>query len=205
MVDSMTRTWLPMGAAGTVLTGLLVFLLWLAWPSPPAPPALQPSAQTAAAPRDPRPRRPHPARAPHEREAPREPRVKAKAQRGPTKEPEIEPDERAGLREEMREERLGSLSDRLDAYADEAGLDPQATERVRDVMIDTTDRITRDLARVDRGEATWDEVRRDLRQYRLDQANKVRKLLGDDQFDDLVQGMGLERFMGEEPIRGRLE
>jgi hypothetical protein len=141
-------------------------------------------------------------------------RVRSKAKAGKAKAPRenpdppedrLEPDDRAALRDELREERIVSLADRLDGYAAEAGWDPELTDRVAEVMLGTTDKIGRNLARVDRGEVEWNEVRGELRDYRIDQARKVRNLLGDEEFDRFVDGMDLARFMGERPIRGRLE
>jgi hypothetical protein len=112
-------------------------------------------------------------------------------------------EERAALRDEMRLERVGSLADRLAGYSIEAGWDPETADRVAEVMLSTTDKIGRNLERVDRGETEWPDIRDNVRDYRLDQAKRVRHILGDEEFDQFVQGMELERFMGERPIRAR--
>ncbi|MEZ4236056.1 MAG: hypothetical protein R3F59_07825 [Myxococcota bacterium] len=134
-------------------------------------------------------------------------KAKAKAEREPRerRDPSLEPDDKAALRDEVRQERIASLSDRLGGYAAENGWDPEVEGRVEQIMLATTDKISRNLERVDRGEADWSEIRDDLRDYRIDQAKRIRNLLGDDEFDNFAAEMDLTRFMGDRPIRGRLE
>ncbi|MEQ1503565.1 MAG: hypothetical protein ABMB14_15110 [Myxococcota bacterium] len=193
------RTFLSIVAGIVSATSLLGLVVWLAWPSVPTRLPHEPRRAQVAS------RASHPVekRAPKPRPAApvkRRPEIAA----APKKEPVLPPDDKAEARVELREERLESLNDRLDAFGDDAGWDGSTLEDVRTVLIDTSDHITTELARVDRGEADWDEVRRELRQYRLDQAAKVRRRIGDPAFDELVEGMDLERFLGEEPVRGRL-
>lgn len=122
----------------------------------------------------------------------------------PAKTPRLPPTERADARIEVREELSGDLEDRLYDYADAAGWDAYHTEVVRRILVETTTHISETLARIDRGQGSWEQERADLRQYRLDQAAKVEAFLGED-FGPFVQAMGFERFFGEEPVRGRLE
>ena len=47
--------------------------------------------------------------------------------------------------------------------------------------------------------------RRELREYRLDQAEAVRRRVGEDQFQSFVDAMDFSRFLGDQPVRGRLD
>ena len=121
----------------------------------------------------------------------------------PARDP-LEPDELAWARREYREERVLDMNDRLDGFATEVGWDEETTEDVRALLLDSMDKITKQLSRVDRGLVEWDEVKSDLRDFREDRARKLERYLGPDEFDGFVDRMGFERFAGEEPIRGRL-
>lgn len=112
--------------------------------------------------------------------------------------------EKAKARREAREAATRDVLDRLDGYGAEAGWDPAVTADMKALFADTSDRIGRVLANVDRGNADWDEVRRELRQFRLDAAAEAEVLLGPEAFEAFVQEMDFQRFHGEEPIRGRL-
>lgn len=207
------RAWIAAAAAGA----LGVAAVWLAMPSTePDPDEVVP---VRAEPAPTQRRIPPPSASSLEAEVP--PPAKARKGKGkgkgknkakgkarderPARDPALEPDDRAALRDELREERIGSLADRLDVYASEAGWDPEVADRVAEIMFNTTDKISRNLARVDRGDAEWGDIRHELRDYRIDQAKRVRNLLGDEEFDRFVDGMDLGRFMGERPIRGRLD
>ena len=189
-------------AAATLGTAVIITgAFWATWPVPPevhAPLRVAPERPLReAARREPR--------APRRAEA----RVAAKAPRReppkPEKDPKLEPDERASARQEFREERLEDINDRLDAFATDAGWSADETDEVRSILIETSDKITNRLAAVDRGELTWDEARRELREYRLDQAEAVRRKVGEDQFQSFVDAMDFSRFLGEQPVRGRLD
>jgi hypothetical protein len=182
------------GAAGVFTAGV-----WLVWPAerPEVAVLERPEGRTKQA-RTARHVKKVPA-APRRRPEPRErPPVKEK-------DPQLPPDDRAEARQEFREERIQDLNDRLDAFADEAGWNEDDTDDVRVVLVETADHITNRLAAVDRGELTWDEARRELREYRLQQAGTVRELLGDEEFGPFVDAMDFARFLGDEPIRGRLD
>lgn len=121
------------------------------------------------------------------------------------KAPQLDGEDRALARTEFRDERLLDANERLDAHAAKAGWDPERTEEVREILIDTADHVTATLTGIDQGTAEWEQVKAELREYRLAQADKVRALVGDREFDAFVVGMGFERFFGEEPVRGRLK
>lgn len=187
--------------AAAILGAIVVFTtaVWLVWPPAPTPivtldrpPVAQRQARKerhVKAPASPAPAR----RRPEPRERP------------PEKEPQLEPDDRASARQEFREERIQDLNERLDTFAEEAGWEPDQADDVRVVLVETADHITNRLAAVDRGEITWDEARRELREYRLKRADKVRSMLGDEEFAPFVDAMDFSRFLGDEPVRGRLE
>ena len=121
------------------------------------------------------------------------------------KEPRIaDPIERAEVRRETRDDLIGDLRDRLSDHAEAEGWEPALQREVEDTLVRTTTAISKRLADVDAGRAKWEDVRRDVRQQRLDQAEEIRALLGNDGFDALVEELGLRRFEGEEPVRGRL-
>ena len=104
----------------------------------------------------------------------------------------------------MREDVAAEIRARVDDYAVEAGWDAETHAEVKAIFEETQDRISRVLGRVDRGELAWNDVRRELRQYRLDSAAEVEGLLGEDGFRDFAETLDFQRFLGDEPIRGRL-
>lgn len=112
--------------------------------------------------------------------------------------------ERAELRLETREDLVNRLLDRVEAHAVKAGWDDDLLADIELVVVDTTDNIGTRLADVDAGRASWEEVKRDVRQLRLDQANQVRDRLGPEGFKAFISDMDFERFDGDEPVRGRL-
>jgi hypothetical protein len=163
-----------------------------------------PLPATRSAPREPRAR-------PDRRRPPRERRA-APAPPEPGEPPpelrdwELPPDERALARNEFRLERQAELAERLEQHALDAGWDAQTTDAVQDVLLATTDRISDALDRVDRGEVPWDQVRDEMRDFRIDQARDVREILGPEAFDAWVVDMGFERFPDEgPPVHGRLD
>ena len=172
--------------------------VWLVWPTPPPEPvALERPAHHARQARRERhvsrAAKPPARRAPVPREAP------------PEKDPQLPPDDRAEARQEFREERIQDINDRLDGFAEEAGWSEEEADDVRVVLVETADHITSRLAAVDRGELSWDEARRELRDYRLKQAGEVRSMLGDEEFAPFVEAMDFGRFLDDQPVRGRLE
>ncbi len=213
-------------ATVSVLTGALGLFL-VAWSfAPPGPEARlvatldplargreRPASYGRVAPRDPsgvtspRPRNgtPHAARgaAEHPQGAVDDRPARAVAEQARAN--NLDDEERAMLRRELREERLIDVNTRLDAYADTEGWDPAMTDEVRDILIDTADHITRVLGQVDRREVEWDDVKVDLWAYREQQAQQVRRALGPNDFDHFVESMDFARFFGEEPVRGRVD
>jgi hypothetical protein len=121
------------------------------------------------------------------------------------REQNLDDEERAMLRRELREERLIDVNMRLDEYAAAEGWDPEMTDEIRDVLIDTADHITNVLGQVDRREVEWDAVKVDLWVYREQQAQKVRRAVGPSDFDHFVESMDFARFFGETPARGRVD
>jgi len=117
----------------------------------------------------------------------------------------LDDEERAMLRHELREERLIDVNARLDTYAETEGWDPAMTDDVRNLLIDTADHITQVLAQVDRREVEWDAVKSDLWTYREQQAQRVRRALGPNDFDHFVESMDFARFFGDTPVRGRVD
>lgn len=117
----------------------------------------------------------------------------------------LEREELAWARREYREERVIDMNDRLDAFAAEVDWDEETTEEVRALLVDSMDKISKQLARVDKGHVEWDEVKADLRDFRESRARELERYLGPDEFAGFVDGMAFERFYGEEPIRGRLD
>jgi hypothetical protein len=113
-------------------------------------------------------------------------------------------EERAGVRVETRDELVAGLLDRVERHAQTAGWSDEVVGRVEDTILDVTADIGERLHSVDVGEAKWEDVKREVRQLRLDQAQTLRGLLGDEAFEDFVGAVALERFQGEEPVRGRL-
>lgn len=113
---------------------------------------------------------------------------------------DLSPEERLVYRQTYRDERLSDLDARLDAYARQAGWDPELTEEVRTLLIETTDGISAVFERIDRGEAVWEDERDEVRDFRLAQAAKVEALLGDG-FLDFVEGMQFTRFLGDTTAR----
>jgi hypothetical protein len=119
--------------------------------------------------------------------------------------PRLPPDERADIRESTRAEQTDALILEIEDHALQAGWDDALIAAVEDEVTATTRQISDDLARVDRGEVRWDDVRAAIRDERLASAARVEALLGPDRFHALADAVGLERFGGETPIRGRLD
>ncbi len=119
-------------------------------------------------------------------------------------EPRLAEDEKAQARRQTREEISDEIRERVDAYAMEAGWDAQTHAEVKAIFEETSQKITRVLGKVDRGELEWNDVRRELRQYRLDSAAEVEGILGPEAFRDFTGTMDFQRFQGDEPVRGRL-
>jgi len=157
-----------------------------------------PAASAPAAPRAERPRPEGTAEAPRSSKAPRTIAEEARARN-------LDDEERAALRREVREERLVDVNARLDSFAADAGWDETQTEEIRMLLIDTADHITQVLGQVDRREVLWDDVKADLREYREQQAASVRREIGHQDFDTFVEHMDFARFFGDSPIRGRVE
>jgi hypothetical protein len=118
--------------------------------------------------------------------------------------PQLDDAARARERRDVREGVSGEIREQVDAYGARSGWDPAMREGVVQIFDDTSDRITRVLSRVDRGEVSWNDVRREVRQYRLDSAAEVRGLLGDERFRELANEMDFQRFVEDSPTRGRL-
>ncbi|MBX2801943.1 MAG: hypothetical protein KTR31_29960 [Myxococcales bacterium] len=112
--------------------------------------------------------------------------------------------EMAWARREFRRERREELEQRLEDYASQAGWDHGSTEEVRRLVVDSMERITRQLAMVDNGQVSWQQHKHHVREFRERRADRLKKLLGPDEFADFTDAMGFERFTGEEPPRGRL-
>jgi hypothetical protein len=129
-------------------------------------------------------------------------KVRSKARR--EVDPELPAEDRIQARAEYRQERLADVDQRLDAYAADAGWDEATTEQVRAAILENADDISARLEAVAAGEVEWEQVREDLRQDRIDRAARVRRLLGDAEFDRFVREMDFARFLGEEPVRGRI-
>ncbi len=99
---------------------------------------------------------------------------------------------------------MTGLLDRVQAHASTSGWTDETLGQVEDAVIDTTAQISESLHRVDVGEVGWEEVKREVRQIRLDQAGRLESILGETKFRAFVGAVAMERFEGEEPRRGRL-
>jgi hypothetical protein len=159
----------------------------------------RPHASAATAPRTERPRPEGTAEA--SSRSPKQPRTLAEEARAKN----LDDEERAALRREIREERLVDVNARLDSFAADAGWGDTQTEDIRILLIDTADHITQVLAQVDRREIEWDDVKTDLRTYREKQAASLRREIGNQDFDTFVEHMDFARFFDDVPVRGRIE
>lgn len=198
----------------TILIGLVVFGVFLAgvgvtagvayylWPDRGPIARIQRAASARRVARDPDAERPAGARAKAAPRAGRAPRE----EKGPFPEgvEDLTPEEKLEYRKSYRDERLADMDARLDAYAAKAGWEPDLTEEIRALLIETTDGITAILEKVDVGQVEWDEQKEELRRYRYEQAAKVEDLLGG-QFEPFVQGMNFTRFLGDASPRDKLE
>lgn len=120
-------------------------------------------------------------------------------------EPRMPRDARAEVREATRSEQADALLLEIEDHAVGAGWEPELIAAVEDEIVATTNQISEELGRVDRGEVRWEEVRGPIRDARLASGARVEEMLGKDRFDALVSAVGLDRFQGDEPIRGRLD
>jgi hypothetical protein len=112
---------------------------------------------------------------------------------------DLAPDERRELRTLARDLQWTDTDARLHAYAEEAGWDAETTEQVRAILAETTDEVSRRLRRADEGKVSWEELRPRLREFRLDQVDRLRETLGDEEFRDFAVGMDFWRFNGGAP------
>ena len=120
--------------------------------------------------------------------------------------PRLEPSlERAELRQQERQEILRSIRARLADHAADRGWTAELTDEVDGIVYESTDKISRVLTRVDRGEMEWAKVRNLVRQYRFDSAREVRETLGEEEWEAFVEGMDWERFDGDRWVWGRLD
>lgn len=117
---------------------------------------------------------------------------------------EMSKEERATSRADYRLDLMADMSIRLDEHALDEDWDFETTERVRDHLLTTAERITDLLHESERGAFEWEHIRAAVRQYRLDQATELEAMLGPERFEAFVVGMGFERFFGDEPVRGLL-
>jgi len=113
--------------------------------------------------------------------------------------------ERAVVREEFRTERLAELEGQIADHAANHGWSEQTADEVGAVLADTVEGITARLARVERAQAPWPDVKIRVRDYRLAQAERVREILGPEGFDAFVEELDLARFMGDDAVWGRLD
>lgn len=123
------------------------------------------------------------------------------------KEPKLSPEERALTRADARAMQLDELVMANDDVCAQLGVPVEDADELAVLLLDTTEQISAELERVDRGEITWEDVRPAIRRLRLDQAQRAERLLGRQTFREWTLGMGFERFTDEdgEYTRGRLE
>ncbi len=187
----MRQWWLPavLLAAGLAVAGGAVATL--AWDAAPAPAAVQAA-----------PDRPARLEARADR---RQARGERRARRpAPVRDPKLPDGERSELREATRDDQLDALLTRIEEHADAAGWPEDDLAATEEILAASTEAISALLRRVDTGAATWEEVRPLVRDERLSSAADVQAVLGDARFDAMAQAVGLERFLGDEPVRGRL-
>jgi hypothetical protein len=122
----------------------------------------------------------------------------------PKKEPKLSPEEKALARAETRSAQIDELLMLHDDVCIDLGIDADVADEVAILLMDTSDLISAELERVDRGELEWEDVRPKVRKLRLDQASRVESLMGTDVFGEWTDAMGFERFSGDEWTRGRL-
>jgi hypothetical protein len=114
-------------------------------------------------------------------------------------------DSKSQMRQEMRKELVDDILFRLDGHGQGRGWDEATTDTVRALFLDSSEHVSLLLGSVDEGSSGWDEVRRELREYRLDTARDVEEVLGKSEWDVFVSDMQFGRFTeGDEPVRGRL-
>lgn len=101
----------------------------------------------------------------------------------------LEPEERKELRDLVREERWADTEAKLADYAETAGWNEALTEEVGIILGDTHTGVSELLLRVDAGELSWDELKPELRDFRLVQGNRLRDVLGDPGFLAFAEGM----------------
>lgn len=109
---------------------------------------------------------------------------------------ELEPEERKELRDLVREEQWAETETRLYGYAEKVGWDPALTDEVRTILEETTNGVSKRLRKVDAGKATWEELKPELREFRMEQAEQLRETLGDDGFLKFAEGMDFWRYNG---------
>lgn len=180
-----------LAGAAVMSAGLLS---WIAWSTLSTPePAAAPEVRVAEL----QPSRPPVQETPVERRKAKDPKVERSS--APRKgEPVLPPDEKARIRSDFREDRLQALDKQLDLYAKKAGWEPDLTEEVRSILLESMSHIGERLAQVDQGQADWMQVRAEIRRYRLNQAAQIEDLLGED-FDAFAESMAFGRFLGERP------
>lgn len=182
----------PMGLLLAAMAGVVGAVVLSAWMAPPDPAVQVPAERRSTRRVVARP----------DREARPEHRPSARPARA---EGRLPPEERAELRELTRTDQATALLLEVEDHALAAGWDDETIAAVEVEMEATTQAISGALARVDRGEVRWEDVRSAVRQERLDSAARVEALLGPERFQGLVASVGLERFGGGTPIRGRLD
>jgi len=177
------------------------------------PAATEPKRQRGArAKGEPRPKKNRPQLTDEEKEARRaDRRAKIRQKRRDEKHdmkmslPDEELELKAEVRTEVRDELLEDVMFRLDEHSAYADWDDETTTYVREVLTRTANNITGALESVDRGDKRWDEIREEVRQYRLRQAADLEDVLGPDEFADFADGMSFTRFASDEQwVRGRL-
>jgi hypothetical protein len=165
--------------------------------APAAPPAARPTRAKAGAPtvqRAAKAARPH-----------AEAQRKGTARLARKAVPKHAPAQRAAIRVDSRDQAIDAILDRVEQHANAASWDDDTLQSVEEEMVSSAEATSSTLAQVDRGEARWDDVRAQVRQGRLDSAARVERILGKSRFDAMVADVGLQRFMGDQPVRGRLD
>ena len=186
----MRRWWLPvlLGLLGFgVAGGAFVEILWN--PVAVAEPSVRPQVDVEA----------RAARRADRREARR-----AKRADRVRPDPKLPDAERTVLRQTTRDDQLEGLLSRIEAHADTAGWPEDDLIDVENILTTSTELISSQLADVDSGKSKWEEIRPLVRTERLASAQGVRTLLGETRFLEMAKAVGLERFLGEDPVRGRL-
>lgn len=97
--------------------------------------------------------------------------------------------------------KMDAVNARLDSYAKDAGWDTDTTEEVRSIIEETHTHVAETMKSARAG-GDKAGARDELSSYRQEQSDMLKEVVGEDQFDDFVNTMGMQRFFGAGPAAG---